>query len=150
MTKPKTTPYDDLRATTRKIWLAGLGAIAEAEKRGEEVFQSLVKSGEKHEHLFTEPVEKAGGALRESMQTVSTKTSSGFRELEAAVDRQVAAAMKRVGLASRRELEALRKEVSRLREALEEKKPARTARTTRTTRKAATKAGKKARAARRR
>lgn len=124
MTKPKTSPYDDLRAATRKIWLAGLGAIAEAEKRGDEVFQTLVKSGEKNEHLFTEPVEKAGGAVRESMQSVSTRTSSGFRELEAAIERQVAAAMKRVGLASRSEVEALRKEVIRLRKAAEGRKTA--------------------------
>jgi poly(hydroxyalkanoate) granule-associated protein len=122
MTKPKTNPYDDLRATTRKIWLAGLGAIAEAEKRGEAVFQSLVKSGEKNEHLFTEPMERAGGALRESVETVTTKTSSSLRELEAAVDRQVAAAMKRAGLASRSEIEALRKEVASLRKALEPRK----------------------------
>ncbi len=115
MTKAQTSPIDDLRTTTRKIWLAGLGALAEAEKAGDELFQTLVKSGEKYEHVLKEPVDKATGAVKESMKGAATRASSTLRELETALDRQVAAAMKRAGLASRDELDALKKEVARLR-----------------------------------
>ena len=33
--------FERLSASARRIWLAGLGAIAEAEKRGDEIFESL-------------------------------------------------------------------------------------------------------------
>jgi poly(hydroxyalkanoate) granule-associated protein len=120
MKKPETSPFEDLRTATRKIWLAGLGALAEAEKRGDELFQTLVKSGEKYEPTLTEPMGKAGETVRESMKAAATKASSTFRELETALDRQVGAAMKRVGLASRDEIDSLKREVARLRKTVEE------------------------------
>lgn len=121
MTKPETSPIEELRMATRKVWLAGLGALAEAEKRGDELFQTLVKSGEKYEHEFKPHVGKASDALEDSVKAVSTRASSALHELEAVLDRQVAAAMKRVGLAPQAELDALRKEVARLRRAVEAK-----------------------------
>jgi poly(hydroxyalkanoate) granule-associated protein len=133
MTKAKTSPIDDLRTTTRKIWLAGLGALAEAEKAGDELFQTLVKSGEKFEHVLKEPVDKATGAVKESMKGATTRASSTLRELETALDRQVAAAMKRAGLASRDELDALKKEMARLRKTVAAPKSAGKSRTAKKT-----------------
>lgn len=114
MTQSKNSSIESLRSSTRRIWLAGIGALAEAEKKGDELFHSLVKQGEKYEEVLRVPVEKASGALKESVKTASTKASSTFREIEEALDRSIAAAMKRAGLASREEVESLRREVARL------------------------------------
>ncbi|MGH9318955.1 MAG: phasin family protein [Vicinamibacteria bacterium] len=124
MTKEKSvgSTFEDLKSSARKIWLAGLGAISEAEKRGDEIFQNLVDKGEEYEDVLKEPVGKAGGAFRQSVETAKTKASSTLRELETVVERQVAAAMKRVGVASRDEVQSLRAEIQRLKKELESRK----------------------------
>jgi poly(hydroxyalkanoate) granule-associated protein len=124
-TKEKTDPFEKLSVSARKIWLAGLGAIAEAEKRGDEIFDSLVERGETYEKTLKQPLGKAGGAFRESVSTAKSRATSAFQDLEGIVDRKVASAMKSMGLATRAEVEALRKEVERL------KKPAAKKRTVR-------------------
>jgi poly(hydroxyalkanoate) granule-associated protein len=115
MTKKETDPFERLSASARKIWLAGLGAIAEAEKRGDQLFESLVKSGESFEENLKSPLGKAGGALRESVETARSTASSAFQDLEGIVDRRVDSIMQRMGLARRSELESLRREVEELR-----------------------------------
>jgi poly(hydroxyalkanoate) granule-associated protein len=117
MTKRETDAFERLSASARRIWLAGLGAVAEAEKRGDEIFESLVESGESYEETLKEPIGKARGAFRDSVSTAQSKASSALHDLEGLVDRKVAAAMKTMGLASRAEVQSLRKEVERLKKA---------------------------------
>jgi len=117
MTKRETDAFERLSASARRIWLAGLGAIAEAEKRGDEIFESLVESGESYEETLKEPIGKASGAFQESVSTAKSKATSALSDLERLVERQVAAAMKTMGLASRAEVESLRREVERLKKA---------------------------------
>ena len=112
--KEKTDAFERLSASARRIWLAGLGAIAEAEQRGDEIFESLVESGENYEKNLKEPLGKAGGAFKDSVSTAQAKASSALHDLEGLVDKKVAAAMKSMGLASRAEVESLRREVARL------------------------------------
>jgi poly(hydroxyalkanoate) granule-associated protein len=115
--KEKTDAFEKLSSSARKIWLAGLGAIAEAEQRGDEIFESLVESGESYEKTLREPLGKASGAFRESVSTAQSKASSALHDLEGIVDKKVSAAMKTMGLASRAEVESLRREVERLKKA---------------------------------
>jgi poly(hydroxyalkanoate) granule-associated protein len=112
--KEKTDAFERLSASARRIWLAGLGAIAEAESRGDEIFESLVEKGESYEKNFKEPMEKATGTFRESVSTATSKASSALHDVERLVDDKVAAAMKAMGLASRAEVESLRREVANL------------------------------------
>ena len=114
MAKKDTDAFKRLSASARRIWLAGLGAIAEAEQRGDEIFESLVESGEGYEKTLKEPIGKASGAFKESVSTAQSKASAAFHDLEGLVDKKVAAAMKTMGLASRAEVESLRREVERL------------------------------------
>jgi poly(hydroxyalkanoate) granule-associated protein len=114
MTKKETDAFERLSASARRIWLAGLGAIAEAEERGDEIFESLVKSGEGYEKTLKEPMDKARGAVEERVSTAREKASSALGEIERLVERQVAQALKKMGLASRSEVESLRREVQRL------------------------------------
>jgi poly(hydroxyalkanoate) granule-associated protein len=117
MTKKEkqTEPFERLSASARKIWLAGLGAIAEAEKRGDQLFESLVKSGESFEEDLKSPLGKAGGAFKESVETARSRASSAFQDLEGIVDRRVDSVMKTMGLARSSEVESLRREVAELR-----------------------------------
>jgi poly(hydroxyalkanoate) granule-associated protein len=106
--------FERLSASARRIWLAGLGAIAEAEKRGDEIFESLVKSGEGYEETLKKPLGKTGESLRESVETARSRASSALDDLERTVERQVAAAMKTMGIASKAEVDSLRREVAHL------------------------------------
>jgi poly(hydroxyalkanoate) granule-associated protein len=123
--KDRTDTFEKLSASARKIWLAGLGAIAEAEKRGDEIFETLVESGESYEKNLKEPLGKASGAFRESVSTATSKATSALHDLEGLVDRKVTSAMKSMGLATRAEVESLRKEVERLKKSATKKRTVR-------------------------
>jgi poly(hydroxyalkanoate) granule-associated protein len=125
--KEQADAFERLSASARRIWLAGLGAIAEAEKRGDEIFDSLVESGESYEKTLKGPLGKAEGAFRESVETARSKASSALHDLEGIVDQKVKEAMKAMGLASRGEVESLRKEVERLKKAPASRPKTRTA-----------------------
>jgi poly(hydroxyalkanoate) granule-associated protein len=127
--KDKDDAFERLSASARRIWLAGLGAIAEAEKRGDEIFEGLVESGESYEKTLKEPLGKAGGAFKESVSAAKTRASSALQDIEGVVDRKIKGAMKSMGLATRAEVESLRREVERL------KKSGAKTRTTRTSKK---------------
>ena len=123
--KERTDAFEKLSASARKIWLAGLGAIAEAEKRGDEIFDSLVERGEDYEKNLKEPLGKATGAVRDSVSSAKTRASSALQDLEGIVDKKVAAAMKSMGLATRAEVDRLREEVERLKKSAAKKRTAR-------------------------
>ncbi len=120
--KDKTDAFERLSASARRIWLAGLGAISEAEKRGDEIFEGLVESGESYEKTLKEPLGKAGGAFKESVSAAKSRASTALQDLEGIVDKKVAAAMKTMGLATRAEVESLRKEVERLKKSATRKR----------------------------
>lgn len=122
MNKDKTDAFDRLSASARRIWLAGLGAIAEAEKRGDEIFEGLVESGESFEKTLKDPLGKAGGVVKDSVSAAKSRASSALQDLEGVVDKKVVAALKTMGLATRAEVESLRREVERLKKSAARKR----------------------------
>ena len=52
MAKKKGDRIEDLKTSMEKVWLAGLGALSQAEKQGDKLFKSLVKRGKKYEELL--------------------------------------------------------------------------------------------------
>ncbi len=120
--KDKTDAFDRLSASARRIWLAGLGAIAEAEKRGDEIFEGLVESGESFEKTLKDPLGKASGVFKESVSAAKSRATSAIQDLEEVVDRKVREAMKSMGLATRAEVESLRREVDRLKKSAARKR----------------------------
>lgn len=110
MAKTKDDRLEDLKASFEKVWLAGLGALAQAEKQGDKLFKTLVKKGKKYEVLI--PV--AGEAVKGSVKAARKQANEAFQGMEAAFDRQVKAAMKRAGLASKKDVDALKKEIADL------------------------------------
>ena len=110
MAKKEDDRLEDLKNSFDKVWLAGLGALAQAEKQGGRFFKTLVKKGKKYEELI--PV--AGDAVKDSVKAARKQANDAFQGMEAAFDRQVKAAMKRAGLASKKDIDALKKEIASL------------------------------------
>ena len=108
MAKKKDDRLEDLKNSFDKVWLAGLGALAQAEKQGGRFFKTLVKKGKKYEELI--PV--AGDAVKDSVKAARKQANDAFQGMEAAFDRQVKAAMKRAGVASKKDVDALKKEIA--------------------------------------
>ena len=113
MAKKKKDALEELKASAEKVWLAGLGALAQAEKQGDKLFRALVKRGKKYDELLP----AAGDAVKDSVAAAKKQANTTFQELEKALDRQVEKAMKRAGLATKSEVDALRKEVTKLKKA---------------------------------
>lgn len=113
MAKKKTDPFTELKTSAEKVWLAGLGALAEAEKRGDKLFKSLVKKGKKYEDVLPD----ASDALKDSVSSAKSQANVAWRDLETLFDRQVHRAMKRMGVASQDEVNALKKEIAKLKKA---------------------------------
>lgn len=115
MAKPKKKKKQiDLRESAQKVWLAGLGALAAAEKQGDKLFENLVKQGKKIEPMLREPVEAAGDSVSASVQAAQKEAKKKFKMVESAFDQQVAAAMDRMGVASKSEVKALKKRIAEL------------------------------------
>ena len=110
MAKKRKDQLDKLKTSAQKVWLAGLGTLSEAEKQGDKLFKTLVKKGKKYEDVFREPVEMAGDAVDKAKK----QANKAFKGVETVFDAQVDAAMRRLGIASSSEVEALRNEVARL------------------------------------
>ncbi len=110
MAKNKDDRLEDLKTSFEKVWLAGLGALAQAEKQGGKLFKTLVKKGKKYEVLI--PI--AGDAVKDSVKAARKQATNAFQGMEAAFDRQVKAAMKRAGVATKKDVDALKKEIASL------------------------------------
>lgn len=114
--------YEELRTSAHKIWLAGLGAMSAAEQEGSKFFRQLVERGEEFETKGRERFEEARTRASERLENVSGKISGTLEE-------QVSKALKRMGVPSRPEIEALSEKIDHLAgrvEALAKKSPPKT------------------------
>ncbi|HSW17098.1 MAG TPA: phasin family protein [Ramlibacter sp.] len=120
--------FDDVKASANDIWLAGLGALSKAQAEGAKAFDSLVREGaeaqRKAQSAAGDTIHKAGQRMADVAEDVTARASGQWGKLEGLVDSQVASAMNRMGVSSKRELqalaarvEALEAEVARLRAA---------------------------------
>lgn len=109
MAKKKDDPLDALKTSANKVWLAGLGALAQAGKQGDKLFKTLVKKGKKYEDLIP-----TSGDVKDTVDAAKKQASETYNSMEAAFDRQVAKALKRAGVARQKEVNALKKEVAKL------------------------------------
>mgnify|MGYP003702717321 CR=1 FL=1 len=100
----------DVKDGAHKIWLAGLGAVAMAEKEGGKLFKSLVEKGEKIESRGKEHVEKAKGAV----SGVKVVAESYWETLERTVDDRLTGVIHRLGVPTKNEIDDLSKKVDDL------------------------------------
>ena len=121
---------DDVLGYARKIYLAGLGAYAKAGAESAEYFKALVAAGENVESqgkkLVDQQVEVANIQLQSAKEVVSGNLSSvknkvevQLDKIEKAFDTRVAAALNRIGIPSRQDVEALSAKLEELSALLE-------------------------------
>jgi len=145
---------NDLAGQLENVFVAGLGALADARKEGVKRFESLVKEGEKFRLKTTDRTETliddVQGTIREMADDAQSKASglldqvrgkSRLNKLQSAFDTRVADTMDRLNVPSKNDIDAINKKLNKIIRLLNEQgKPAakkKTASKKRTTKKTA-------------
>lgn len=105
----------DFRKYTHQIWLAGLGAFARAEEEGNGLFDALVEVGREVERRAKEKTPR----VEEIKERVRHHTGETMERMEKAFDDRLTKALSRLGIPNKREVEALRRRVQELTDALD-------------------------------
>jgi poly(hydroxyalkanoate) granule-associated protein len=113
---------DDVVDAGRNVWLAGLGAVAMAAQRTQEMVEGgqafmarLVKEGRKLQDRQTKKVAKTvGSAFDATVETTSARLAAVTRFVEDNVQLTTKAALNVVGLPSRRDINILTSRVELL------------------------------------
>lgn len=113
----------DLRESAQKIWLAGLGALAVAEEEGSRLFKNLVKKGEDFESKSKVRVDKLRGDVDEQVGKARAKANETWDKLEETVDEKVTAALHKLGVPTKDEIQRLTRRVEELNASVERLKP---------------------------
>jgi len=120
-------------------FLAGLGALTNPQDIGSKSFESLVKDGESFRKKATDRTEELIDDVQEAIRDMSgdaqskasgllehMRDASQLDKLNSAFDSRVAGAMNRLGVASKRDVDALNRKLDKIIKAVEETKaPAR-------------------------
>ena len=120
------------------VFLAGLGAFANAQKMGTETFESLVKDGEKFRKEASKKTEKliddVQDSVREMRDDAESKAEglldrvrdrSKLTKLQSAFDKRVADAMDRLNVPSKNDIDAINTKLNKIIRLLNEQgKPA--------------------------
>lgn len=103
---------DELAESAHRIWLAGLGALAAAEEEGSKVFNRLVDRGK--------DVESRG---KQQVHDVKSRAENAWSGVGDKIDEKVTAALHRLGVPTREEIQNLTRKVEELNAKVEELKP---------------------------
>ncbi|HYD75014.1 phasin family protein [Ramlibacter sp.] len=100
-----------VRESASQIWLAGLGAFAKAQGEGNKVFDTLVKEGlsiqRKTQAVAEEKISEATSRMALMATDLSSRASGQWDKLETIFEERVARALKKLGVPSAREVDAL-------------------------------------------
>ena len=121
------------------VFLAGLGAFANAQKMGTETFESLVKDGEKFRKDASKKTEKLIDDVQDSVREMRddaeeraeglldrVRDRSKLNKLQSAFDKRVADAMDRMNVPSKNDIDKINKKLDKILRSIEPKakKPA--------------------------
>ena len=134
--KPKGNRPKDIAGQLEHAFLAGLGALSNAQEVGAKTFDSLVKQGEAFRKDATDRTESliddVQGAIREmagGAQSRATglldqmRDASQLEKLNSVFDTRVAATMDRLGVPSKNDIDMLNSKLDRLLSAVEAPRP---------------------------
>jgi poly(hydroxyalkanoate) granule-associated protein len=99
--------FEDLRDSAHKVWLAGLGVLATAEREGSKVFHKFVEAGEELEGRGRDRLKQARDDAGQRFDRITEK-------LGGSAESQVAKTLERLGVPSRDEIHDLAKKIERL------------------------------------
>jgi poly(hydroxyalkanoate) granule-associated protein len=107
-----------VKDSAQQIWLAGLGAFSKAQEEGTKVFEALVKEGvslqRKTQSTAEEKLGEVTGRMSAMAEGVSAKAGQQWDKLEAIFEERVAKAMGRLGVPSRKDIDALMARIDEL------------------------------------
>ena len=109
------------------VFLAGLGAFANAQKMGSETFDTLVKDGEKFRKEASKKTEKLIDDVQDSVREMRddaeeraeglldrVRDRSKLNKLQSAFDKRVADAMDRMNVPSKNDIDKINKKLDKL------------------------------------
>jgi poly(hydroxyalkanoate) granule-associated protein len=112
-----------VRESAQQIWLAGLGAFSKAQEEGQKVFQALVREGTSIQKRTLKATEDKIGEVSSHVSQVAggltKQVNGGWDRLEGVFEERVARALKRLGVPTNREVQALTRRVEALTTAVE-------------------------------
>ncbi|MBK5205901.1 MAG: phasin family protein [Polaromonas sp.] len=102
---------DTVKESAQQIWLAGLGAFSKAQEEGGKVFESLVKEGlaiqRKTQAVAEERMTEATSKMADMASDIQSKAGHQWDKLENIFEDRVAKALKRLGVPSAKDVDAL-------------------------------------------
>ena len=114
---------DTVKASAQQIWLAGLGAFSKAQEEGGKVFEALVKEGvslqRKTQSAAEEKLSEATSRMANMATDLSNKATGQWDKLEGIFEERVARAMKKLGMPSAGEVQALMERIDDLERRIE-------------------------------
>jgi poly(hydroxyalkanoate) granule-associated protein len=100
-----------VKESAQQIWLAGMGAFAKAQAEGRQVFDALVKEGTTLQKKTQSAAEEKFGDVSSKMSSmaedVTAKAGKQWDKLESIFEERTAKAMKKLGVPSSKDVEAL-------------------------------------------
>ena len=100
-----------VKESAQQIWLAGMGAFAKAQAEGKQVFDTLVKEGAALQKKTQSVAEEKFGDVTSKMTSmaddVTAKAGKQWDKLESIFEERTAKAMKKLGVPSSRDVQAL-------------------------------------------
>jgi len=150
MAKDNDKPANDVAEQLEHAFMAGLGALSDAQKKGAKRFETLIKEGEKFRKKTTTKTETliddVQDTIRDMAEDAQSKATglldqvrdkSRLDKLQSAFDTRVADAMDRLNVPSKNDIDAINKKLNKIIRLLNEQGT--TAAKTKTTRKRTTK-----------
>jgi poly(hydroxyalkanoate) granule-associated protein len=107
-----------VKDSAQQIWLAGMGAFSKAQAEGGKVFEALMKEGlalqKKTQGLAEERISAVTSKMTAVAGGVSDKAGAKWDKLESIFETRVAKALNKMGVPSRKDVDALIKRIDEL------------------------------------
>lgn len=107
---------DELKDSARRVWLAGLGALAAAGEEGSKMFTRLVERGREYES-------KGRTTVNEQVNRATNAAENTWDNLGDRFDEMMTATLHRLGVPTREEIHTLTQRVEELNSKVEALKP---------------------------
>lgn len=121
-----------VKDSAQHIWLAGMGAFSKAQAEGTKVFDALMKEGlalqKKTQGLAEERISAVTSKMTAVAGGVTDKAGAQWDKLESIFEARVAKALNKMGVPSRKDIDALIKRIDELSAKVGTKPATRTAR----------------------
>ena len=120
-----------VKDSAQQIWLAGMGAFSKAQAEGTKVFEALMKEGlalqKKTQGLAEERISAVTSKMTAVAGGVTDKAGVQWDKLESIFEARVAKALNKMGVPSRKDIDALIKRIDELSAKVGVKTPAKAA-----------------------